>query len=345
MLTNFTSRIIISSSSTTGKLTQGDCYQADIIRTKGKPSLSQLHFLLRFCSRFCCVTNARQASFRLLFGRLILSPLFIWIAFLFAGCEKKESSIIDSQGTPPQLTQVTLSPSQINSDTINVGSNRQPEDVLTISTTVVARIQGSSSSPTSAHYTVSSSDSLRIVSQGTLVDDGLSPDQSKGDGLFTANASFQIRRVQVGKYVVEVYAQSPDGYRSNSLISNLVVFRGNHAPVISGLSAPDTIKLGGQSQVLLLTLRASDPDGLGDVAKVVFSSFRPDGSASGGNPFAMYDDGSAMHGDEIAGDGIFSLLVSLPASTQVGTYRFEFQAFDRSNESSNVIVHRISVRP
>jgi hypothetical protein len=184
-----------------------------------------------------------------------------------------------------------------------------------------------------------------IVSQGALLDDGQGPDQSRGDGLFTAKASFQIRRVQVGKYVVEVNAESPDGFRSNAIISPLVVFRGNHPPTISELVAPDSIKLGNLSQVLLLTARTSDPDGLGDVAKVVFNSYKPDSSASGGNPFVMYDDGLAVHGDEKAGDGIFSLRISLPPNTQTGTYRFEFQAFDRSNDSSTVLIRRITVKP
>ncbi|MCX6142008.1 MAG: hypothetical protein NTZ35_02190 [Ignavibacteriales bacterium] len=243
------------------------------------------------------------------------------------------------------MTQVSLAPSQINSDTINVGSNRQPDDLLTITTTIVARVQSNSLLPTSVNYSVSSSDSLRIVSQGALLDDGLVPDQSKGDGLFTAKASFQIRRVQLGKYIVEVHAQSPDGYRSNAIITPLVVFRDNHPPTISDLVAPESIQLGNQSQVLLLTVRANDPDGLSDVVRVVFNSYKPDSSASGSNPFVMYDDGLATHGDEKAGDGIFSLLISLPASTQVGTYRFEFQAFDRSNEPSDIIILRLSVKP
>jgi len=59
----------------------------------------------------------------------------------------------------------------------------------------------------------------------------------------------------------------------------------------------------------------------------------------------MYDDGLAAHGDEKAGNGIFSLLVSLPSNTQLGTYRFEFQAYDRSNEPSNVMILRLTVRP
>jgi hypothetical protein len=307
--------------------------------------LSQLHLPSRFLLKTLSIKNTLIVFSQYSCNRLVRRALLISIVLIFGGCEKKESSIVDLTGTPPLLSQISLTPSLINSDTINVGSNRQPDDLLTISTTIVARALSNSLLPISVAYSVSSSDSLRIVSQGALLDDGQSPDQLKGDGLYTAKASFQIRRVQVGKYTVEVNAQSSDGYRSNAIIMPLAVIRGNHPPTIANVIAPDTIKLGNQSQVLLLSLRATDPDGLSDVAKVIFNSFKPDSSASGGNPWVMYDDGLVAHGDEQAGDGIFSLLISLPASTQVGTYRFEFQAFDRSNEPSNVITVRITLKP
>lgn len=262
---------------------------------------------------------------------------------LLGSCERKSNGVIDSSGTAPFLTEVTLSPSQVNSDSINVGAIRQPSDLLTITTTIVGQVQANSQHPVTVNYSISSPDSLNIVSTGALLDDGQAPDQAKGDGLFTGKASFQIRRVQVGLFAVEVCAESDDGYSSNAIILPLAVFRGNHPPVLSDLVAPDTVKLGGQSPALLLRVRASDPDGLSDVARVVFNSYKPDGSASGGNPFIMYDDGLPAHGDEKAGDGIFSYLNTDLKGAQLGTFRFEFQAFDRLNEPSNVIIFRITV--
>jgi len=279
------------------------------------------------------------------YGHLAQSALFISLMLLFGSCEKKQSSVVDSTGIAPFLAQVTLSPSVIDSDSINVGSNRQPTDLLTITTTIVARVQANSQDPISVAYSITSSDSLIIVSRGVLLDDGQTPDQSKGDGLFSAKASFLIRRVQFGTYAVQVNAESEDGYRSNTIYTPLAIFRGNRPPVISDLVAPDTVKLANQSQSLLLTVRANDSDGLSDVARVLFNSYKPDGTASGGNPFLMYDDGLAAHGDESVGDGVFSLLISLPSNTQLGTYRFEFQAFDRSNEPSNVIILHLTVKP
>jgi hypothetical protein len=60
----------------------------------------------------------------------------------------------------------------------------------------------------------------------------------------------------------------------------------------------------------------------------------------------MYDDGNAnqISGDLIAGDGIYGLKISLPKTTTIGTYRFEFQAMDRSFDYSNVIIKNIVIK-
>jgi hypothetical protein len=307
--------------------------------------LSQLHFFPRSIQSRCTPKNARSVFSCHLHDHLGQSALIISLALLLGSCEKKLSAIVESTGITPFLAQVTLSPSVVNSDSINVGSNRQSTDLLTISTILVARVQTNSPTPISVAYSITSPDSLNIVSRGVLLDDGQAPDQARGDGLFSAKASFQIRRVQFGTYSVQVNAESEDRYRSNTIFTPLAIFRGNRPPVISDLAAPDTVKLGNQAQSLLLTIQANDSDGLTDVARVLFNSYKPDGTASGGNPFLMYDDGLVAHGDELAGDGIFSLLISLPSNTQLGTYRFEFQAFDRSNESSNIIILRLTVKP
>ncbi|MDR3668143.1 MAG: hypothetical protein P4L35_14975, partial [Ignavibacteriaceae bacterium] len=61
-------------------------------------------------------------------------------------------------------------------------------------------------------------------------------------------------------------------------------------------------------------------------------------------PFYMYDDGRPEHGDAVAGDGIYSLIISLPPGTTKGTYRWEFQAQDREKKTSNIIIHNIVVK-
>jgi hypothetical protein len=99
-----------------------------------------------------------------------------------------------------------------------------------------------------------------------------------------------------------------------------------------------------KDQFLQLNIKASDPDGQSDILKVFFNSFKPDGSPSIGNPFQLYDDGNEeLNGDMIAGDGIYGLIIKLPANTTIGIYRFEFHAIDRSLDTSNVIIKNLVI--
>ncbi len=277
-----------------------------------------------------------------------LSAIALTLSLLLSiwGCEKKETSLIDYNGAPPVLLQTSLSPTFINSDSINVGASRNPDDILPLSALVTAQITSSSDNPIiSVSFVVSTPTDNQSIASGQLLDDGVAPDILKGDGIFSAKVAFQIKRVEIGVFKIAVSAEAQNGFQSNMAILPLTVYRGNQPPVLSDLEAPDTVKLGSQTQLLTFHVRANDPDGLLDVASVVFNSFKPDGTPSSGNPFQMYDDGSPNHGDDKAGDGIYSLIVTLPPTVQTGTYTFKFQAFDRSNAASNVLVWQITVKP
>jgi hypothetical protein len=248
-------------------------------------------------------------------------------------------------GHPPVLLQTDINPSSINSDSINVGGSRNPDDLLSLSTIISAWVTASSDNPVSnVRFSLKNPSSNQTISDGELLDNGGGVDRTKGDSLFTGKATFQIKRVEIGIFRVEIYAEAQNGFQSNTAVAPLTVYRGNHPPALSGLDAPDTVKLANQTQLLTLRIKATDPDGVSDIARVIFNSYKPDTSASSGNPFQMYDDGAASHGDLAAGDGTYSLIITLPSTTQTGTYRFEFQAFDRSNEASATIVHRVTVK-
>ena len=241
--------------------------------------------------------------------------------------------------------QVDISPTSINSDSINIGPSRTPDDVLPLTVTLTARVDGSQGNPISTvHFSLKDPISNSTISDGELFDNGLGIDQTKSDGVYSGKASFEIKRVEIGIFRFELFAEAENGFQSNTVLAPLSIYRGNRPPAILDLDIPDTLQLRSQAQLLTLRVRAGDPDGLADIARVIFNSYKPDGIASTGNPFQMYDDGSTNHGDERAGDGVFSLIITLPSTTLTGVYRFEFQAFDRSNELSAVVVHRITVK-
>ncbi|MGH2566875.1 MAG: choice-of-anchor X domain-containing protein, partial [Bacteroidota bacterium] len=152
--------------------------------------------------------------------------------------------------------------------------------------------------------------SFSPLGSALLKDDGSEVDSTKDDGIFSGVLTFGIRRSDVGRYKVEINAENPNGFKSNTRILTLLIVRENHPPSLSNLQAPDTVRLSAQVPSILLTVRASDSDGLADIRQVTFNSFLPSGQPSSGNPFRMYDDGT--NGDTLSGDGIYSLRIAPP---------------------------------
>jgi hypothetical protein len=283
---------------------------------------------------------------RLLYAILTSSVLFL------SGCEKKETSVIDSAGFPPTLESALITPDSVNLTSI-------PPGVSTALFAVTARVTHPDGPSHIAQVvcTLTPEGGGESISAGALLDDGVSPDLTKGDGVFSGQISLAVQSLLVGKYFCEVSAQDPHGYMSNVKVLPVVVSQINYPPVVSNLQAPDRIVIGGQTQQFRLMVRATDPNGQSDISKVFFNSFKPNGDASSGNPFLMYDDGSAdviippnfTSGDVVKGDSIYTLTVIITPTdsqgnpTAPGSYRFEFQATDRSNASSQKIIHTIQV--
>jgi hypothetical protein len=110
----------------------------------------------------------------------------------------------------------------------------------------------------------------------------------------------------------------PGQYRGDALPP---VFYPNR-PTLSAVSLPDEVNRLASTPILL-SVRV--PDSAAVPASVYFITTKPDGSTSG--PFAMFDDGNATsHGDQTAGDRIYSLVITINSSNQLGDYRFDFYA-------------------
>ena len=271
----------------------------------------------------------------------------VLLSVFLAACEKTDNSVIDSLGTPPYIVSGAISPSNVNLDTIT-------QNQSTVSVIVQARISHTDgqSAIARALCTLTDATGYETLATGQMVDDGISPDTQAADSIFTATLDVPAQSLLVGKYTCQIVATSLQGYSSSTLLLPLDVIRqANRAPVLLDLQAPDTIVLGGQSHQFKLEVKATDPDGQSDIAKVFFNSFKPNGSPASGNPFQMFDDGSeniiyppdTPSGDDVKGDSIYTLGVTIDASNATGTYRFEFQAVDRSNVYSQKIIWFIQV--
>jgi hypothetical protein len=180
-----------------------------------------------------------------------------------------------------------------------------------------------------------------------LADNGENGDVISGDGIFSAQLTADFAKKQPGLFSFRFQAFDQKGNASNSLVKVVALFDSNNEPpVISDLVAPDTLKLNPTQVVkFIVSVKAADPQGLENISRVYFNSYKPpDGEPSVSNPFYVNDSGNfSQHGDQVAGDGIYSLRLEMPPSTITGDYRFVFEAVDRSNAISNQIEHIVTV--
>ncbi len=183
--------------------------------------------------------------------------------------------------------------------------------------------------------------------QGQLLDDGNNDDGVAGNGTYGAIFASDAFGVERGVYSIVLRAIDKEGNRSPGRVVTFVVQTRlqNLPPEIVSISVPDTVSRS-QTGPFVITCTVTDPNGLGDIARVYFNSYFPDGTPSSGNPFLMRDDGKKDQnglGDAVAGDGVYSLTIAIGNTSALGTYRFEFQTEDKSGQKSEIVVHRITV--
>jgi len=178
------------------------------------------------------------------------------------------------------------------------------------------------------------------VFKATLRDDGREGDVTAGDGVFSFKRDLSSVLGSSGINLVRFQAVDKREAESEPIVCSMVVIIPNAPPVLSHLTAPDTLSRN-TSQSSLLSVKVIDPQGPGDIDIVFFNSFLPDGSASQGNPHRMYDNGES--GDAIPDDGIYSLGINIDSSVNLGNYRFEFMARDNSKAMSDTLTHIITI--
>jgi hypothetical protein len=275
---------------------------------------------------------------------LFIIPLSL---LLIPCCEKDSSSVIDSSGNPPILVNGNFSLTVVNTDTINIGPERKPDDLLNIHGIATVKVIQNQGEPALGSVTCSIYKDLSDspYGEGVLVDNGVSPDIVANDSLYSGYVYFQIYRVEIGSFWITITSESSSGYISNTLLLPFQVTRLNHPPVISNLTAADTLRLGALHR---LTLQVDDADGQSDIFSVGYLSLKPNGTyANEGKLIPMFDDGipDFPHGDAVANDGIYTYTSDVFLYAEVGTYRYTFYAIDRSGAYSDSIVHFMVIRP
>jgi hypothetical protein len=280
--------------------------------------------------------------------KIFLFPFIVYLSFIFlSGCEKKYDTVIDSAGSALFISDAKFSLTVINTDTMYVGQVQTSHDSFNIHATASLRVihPDGKEKITSVNYFLGDYQSSIILSEGTLHDDGVPPDLISNDNIYSGYVTFQIQRVVVGDFVLKMWSKNQNGEESNVVFLPVHIGRFNHAPIISNLIAPDTLRI---KDILSLKLQVSDSDGLSDVYKVGYLSLKPDGSyANSGNLIQMYDDGGEQpqSGDLVEGDGIYTYTTTVPSDAPIGTYVLTFSAFDKLHVTSNTIIHRMTILP
>jgi len=269
---------------------------------------------------------------------------FSLMAICFSACDKNQLAPFDSTNTAPLVSQLTFSPDSVYLDSLIPSGGE-----YMVSTTIHIRASdGNGAGDIQAvQADVLMQDGSLVVRGAALHDDGTSPDSAGGDGIYSGSVQFQLTRAQAGRWQVRVAAVDQKGAFSNSLSGLLKLARRNSLPQLANLVAPDTLTIApGDSSLLVMTIAASDSDGLADITEVYWLS--PDGQ----NPnfhFPMKDDGGLSQGppsgDLVAGDGIFSYRQWIRDSPSIrGTYRLVFKAQDSVGDTSSSLLHNLIIR-
>lgn len=249
----------------------------------------------------------------------------------FYSCEKKSDNIID----PTLIAPAISSPSK-SKDTVYT-----PSDAPVVNFITSVRVQQGGDDAIETVVCSLLDPGGNLIQNFNMSDNGSSPDTTGGNGVYTVAVNYTTTScLTVGNYSVQYIATSASGLTSNLIVSTVPVYYSNNvAPVMSFVNAPDTITRPASGELAFaLTIKGSDPNGQCDLKNVFFNSFRPNGVPAGGNPFTMFDDGELIaHGDSVAGDGRFSLIVRIFPTNDLGLYQFNYQATDNRGLSSAIL--------
>jgi len=271
------------------------------------------------------------------------AALLVLTLFL-SSCQKEKSGLVDSSVQMPLLSPASVSPALVNLDLTADNVSRSGSLYrIRLAVSGYALRQGGPAIARIA-FRVTAPGSSSQNSTGTF-STSISDDTAR----FIDSITVTTDHNGVGKYLVNIWAVNASGQPSATVQQSFFVTRFNSKPRVSGLVAPDTLRIPAHGfNTYLFTVAAADSDGYADLESVGFRIIAP--SLSGTVP--MFDDGNtraerdhtlAPDGDKIQGDGIFSVIVKIDSTNTVGPRTLLFQAKDRSGIYSDSLTHRITI--
>jgi hypothetical protein len=273
------------------------------------------------------------------FALLTLLPLLFW------GCEKTYDSVLNpKQNNTIQVTNIA------RLDTTS-GSKIDSIDYLTSDSVLTFAVTFNSSEQIQSVFfniitpagTQLNSSAIGLYDDGDLSNHG---DNAEGDNTFSNKFTMSNEYIN-GVYIVQYYVTDVNKTTNYVCAQNFVFDNGKDrfAPVLSDLSLPDTVSIG---QTFPFSVMAVDSNGYDDIELVYYELYRPDGTqvtnSQGIYQFPLFDDGqTSSNGDLVANDSVYTVILAFPPGQQLGTWRFEFSAIDRTNLLSNKIIQNLEL--
>jgi len=266
--------------------------------------------------------------------------VFLFFLLYLLGCENLPDEVIEEKSVDYKVESITA-PAMV----------RYFQDSLFITS---LKIENNKTVQT-CWFNINYFDGTAIYSNISLEDNGKkinNGDEITGDKIYSGQTIMK-RKLPSGEYEIEYFIRNNVNPNPNSIkkvgVTKFIFDNGskNTAPLISELVLADTVNRG---ESFTFTIKASDENGMIDIAIVYFELYRPDTTkvikdiTTGDTKFPMFDNGDGVVGDIIKDDGIYTLTNSFGSSSKTGEWKFEFFAKDRAGLLSNKITHKLVVK-
>jgi len=184
------------------------------------------------------------------------------------------------------------------------------------------------------------------VASNTLLQTDTLHRSGSADNIFELEVDSTFSAEKIGVYRLRFQAKDEVG--DTSAAREAFIYLENLSPRILTPQLPDSFQLPSSDTLhLSIKIKVTDPQGLQDLDSVYFQTRKPDGNLGGGGAkILLFDDGErAVHGDQVANDGIFSIIISISSDNQPGDYEFIFNARDRVGNRATTVTDTITIYP
>jgi len=233
----------------------------------------------------------------------------------------EDNPVSSNQGTDPEVSDLKAPDVVYNQSTkkylisVKVGDPQGLTDIEDVS------------------YRITRSGAGSPATEGELFDDGFGGDVIPKDGVFSTTIQGTFAQGDSGQYEISVTARDKSANSSTELKVDLFVLDGIEtlAPKIVAVDAPGSVPVDSSAHDVLIAVQIFDSEGLSDIRKVSYQFFPP------ANPTptlegTMTDSGT--NGDLVAGDGIYSVVLSSSLFTELTDYSVRIQAEDAAGNQS-----------